>query len=70
VCQLRELIVSRRGGNLPLVVAANKADLGPQIHKEIFQVAFNYSRYCGARVKMMWLRKENNYAAPAPTPFP
>ena len=38
VCQLRELVVARRGSSLPVVVVGNKADLGPQIHKEIFQV--------------------------------
>jgi hypothetical protein len=38
VCELRELVVANRGASFPLVVVGNKADLGPQIHKEVFQV--------------------------------
>jgi len=39
VCRLRDLVVAARGASFPLVVVGNKADLGPQIHKEVFQVS-------------------------------
>jgi hypothetical protein len=57
VCELRELVVANRGASFPLVVVGNKADLGPQIHKEVFQVKtvhtlglqcryYTYVQYC------------------------
>ena len=38
VAELRAEVLRLRGPDTPIVVAANKCDLGPQLHKEEFKV--------------------------------